>query len=127
MVAALIALERDLTCANFFKILPNEILIAHDELDLQPGIVRLKLNGGHGGHNGLRDIFRHLHGSDFYRLRIGIGHPGHKAQIHDYVLNSPGSDELGAIEHGIGTAVKLFPQILKGEFNTVMNILHQPL
>jgi PTH1 family peptidyl-tRNA hydrolase len=111
-------------CAKFFQIQPSEILIAHDELDLQSGAVRLKIGGGHGGHNGLRSILSHLGSPDFYRLRLGIGHPGHKDLVHDYVLHRPSVNDKIAIELAIDKSVALLPELLDGEFNKVMKTLH---
>lgn len=89
--------------ATFYKVLPPQMLIAHDELDLPPGSIRLKTGGGHGGHNGLRSLHQHL-GEAYARLRIGIGHPGHKDQVLDYVLGRPSAADLAAIEDAIGRA-----------------------
>ena len=75
--------------AQFYKIAPAEMLVVHDELDLPPGVARLKMGGGHGGHNGLKDIIAHLGSKDFWRLRLGIGHPGERADVAGYVLNDP--------------------------------------
>ena len=111
--------------ARFYKLRPEQILIAHDELDLPCGTVRLKRGGGHGGHNGLKDSIRALGSPDFYRLRIGIDHPGHKDQVVDYVLSPPRRDEARAIEEAIERAVAQFPLLLKGEFQQVMNELHR--
>ncbi len=111
-------------CAKFFQILPSEILVAHDELDLVPGLVRLKVGGGHGGHNGLRSILSHLGSPDFYRLRLGIGHPGHKDLVHDYVLHRPSVNDKIAIEQAIDKSVALLPELLAGQLNQVMKTLH---
>lgn len=111
--------------AKFFNIKPEEILISHDELDLPPGTARLKLSGGHGGHNGLRDIQAHLASNDFYRLRLGIGHPGHKDEVHDYVLHRPSKEDRTAIDQAINHAIQWLPEMLHGDFNKVMNKLHQ--
>jgi PTH1 family peptidyl-tRNA hydrolase len=89
--------------ATFYKIAPEQILVAHDELDLPPGTARLKRGGGHGGHNGLRSLHQHL-GENYARLRIGIGHPGHKDQVLDYVLGRPGATDLAAIEDALARA-----------------------
>lgn len=113
-------------CAKFFQLAPQEILVVHDELDLAPGTVRLKFGGGHGGHNGLRDIISHLNGAtDFYRLRIGIGHPGNKDLVHDYVLHRPGNSDQIEIDHGIERALDLLPTLLANDENKFMNELHQ--
>jgi PTH1 family peptidyl-tRNA hydrolase len=111
--------------AHFLRIPSQEILIAHDDLDLPPGSVRLKLGGGHGGHNGLRDIIKHLNTPDFYRLRIGIGHPGNKDQVHDYVLHKPGTIDRTNIDQSIDRAIEFFPEMLSGNFTKAMNELHQ--
>lgn len=108
---------------NFYKIGIDELLVAHDELDLEPGICKLKKAGGHGGHNGLRDIFSHV-GKDFWRLRIGIGHPGHRDQVIDYVLNPARREEAGLIRQSIDDAVALAPLLVAGEFEKAMHQLH---
>ena len=110
--------------ARYFKIPPQEMLVAHDELDLPPGTVRLKLGGGHAGHNGLRDIIAALGSPDFYRLRIGIGHPGQAREVVDYVLNRASSAERGAVEQALGEALQALPEILGGELQKAMNRLH---
>ena len=110
--------------ANFYKIPLQHILVAHDELDLPPGAVRLKQGGGHGGHNGLRDITARLSGNGFARLRIGIGHPGAKHLVTDYVLGKPPAAEREAIERAVAEAVGELPMILSGELQRAMNRLH---
>ena len=110
--------------AGFFKIPPTQILVAHDELDLPAGTVRLKRGGGHGGHNGLRSAIEHLGSRDFMRLRIGIGHPGHKDQVHDYVLSKPSSEDREQIRQAIEQAVAVADQIAGGDFPRAMNALH---
>jgi PTH1 family peptidyl-tRNA hydrolase len=110
--------------ARFFKIGTDNILVVHDDLDLPPGTVRLKHGGGHGGHNGLRDIISKLGGNGFQRLRIGIGHPGDKNRVTGHVLKKTSSDDRIAIDNGIDAALKLLPQILDGESQKVMNQLH---
>lgn len=109
--------------ANFYKIPVGQILVAHDELDLPPGALRLKLGGGHGGHNGVRDISTAM-GADYWRLRIGIGHPGDKAQVSDFVLHRPGRAEAELIENAIDRAVPALPALLKGEFDLAMRRLN---
>ncbi len=109
---------------RFFKIPVEQILVVHDELDLSPGTVRLKKGGGHGGHNGLRDLISHLGGKDFYRLRIGIGHPGHRDQVVDYVLKKPSSDDRRLIEDAIYDALDVMPDVVAGEFERAMHTLH---
>ena len=113
-----------LACANFYKIPLSSILAAHDELDFTPGIVRLKFGGGHGGHNGLRDIAARCGGSDFYRLRIGIGHPGNKDLVSGYVLSKPSRDDKNKITNSIENAGAILPELLRGDIEKAMNILH---
>lgn len=110
--------------AQFYDILPHEILIVHDELDLVAGEVRLKTGGGHGGHNGLRDVIAQLHSQDFHRLRIGIGHPGHKDLVTDYVLSKPSIADKEKILAAIERALFELPLILEGNFALAMNRLH---
>ncbi|MGB0712581.1 MAG: aminoacyl-tRNA hydrolase [Gammaproteobacteria bacterium] len=109
--------------ARFFKIPVEHILVVHDELDLPPGSARLKKGGGHGGHNGLRDSIAHL-GKDFARLRIGIGHPGHKDKVVGFVLNRPGKDELPAIERAIDSAADAAPDLVAGDWDKAVRELH---
>ncbi|SBT81943.1 Peptidyl-tRNA hydrolase [secondary endosymbiont of Trabutina mannipara] len=92
--------------ANFYHISPEEILVAHDELNMLPGNVKIKINGGHNGHNGLKDIIAHLGGNQFYRLRIGIGHPGNKNEVVYFVLNKPPTEEQKLINSAIDEAVR---------------------
>jgi PTH1 family peptidyl-tRNA hydrolase len=110
--------------AKYFKIQPSEILVAHDELDLVPGIVRLKRGGGHGGHNGLRDLIAHLGSADFYRLRFGIGHPGDRTAVVSYVLDAPGRADGELVDGAIARAIALLPDMLTGRLDAVMNRLH---
>ncbi|MET1254817.1 aminoacyl-tRNA hydrolase [Aliikangiella maris] len=111
--------------ATFFKILPDEVLVAHDELDMLPGTVKLKNGGGHGGHNGLRDIIKSLANCrDFYRLRIGIGHPGHKSQVSNYVLGKAPPNEQRAIEESIDEALRFTRDIVSGNHDKVMQSMH---
>jgi len=110
--------------ANFYKILPEHILIAHDELDLPVGAVRLKQGGGTGGHNGLRDICAKLGGKDFWRLRLGIGHPGHSSQVSNYVLSKPPISEQEILQTSIEQVLACWTQIASGEISSVMQILH---
>ena len=109
---------------TYFRIKPEEILVAHDELDLTPGIVRLKKGGGHGGHNGLRDILVHLGGGDFHRLRFGIGHPGNRQDVADYVLSGLSKSEAPALELALANALTELPRMLKGDFAAAMNRLN---
>ena len=109
--------------SSFFKISPSEILIAHDELDMLPGVVRLKSGGGHGGHNGLRDLHAHI-GKEYWRLRLGIGHPGDANKVADYVLSRPSaSDEIG-IQTSIDSAADEIELMISGDMQKVMNTLH---
>lgn len=96
---------------RYYKIEPEQMLIAHDELDLAPGTARLKFDGGHGGQNGLRDTIAHLGHARFHRLRIGIGHPGHKDQVTPWVLGLPGKQDAEAIEGAIDRALRVIPVI----------------
>ena len=109
---------------NFYKIAPARLLVAYDELDLDPGVVRLKTGGGHGGHNGMRDICAALGSRDFHRLRIGIGHPGHKEAVVGHVLSRPGKAEQQAIDAGLDEAMRVWDQVLAGDIQKAMNTLH---
>jgi PTH1 family peptidyl-tRNA hydrolase len=109
---------------RFFRFEPEQILIVHDDLDLPPGTVRLKRGGGHGGHNGLRDTMAQLGHRDFLRLRLGVGHPGSADQVLDYVLTRAPRDEQALIEEAIERAIKVFPQVLEGNLEKAMNVLH---
>lgn len=109
--------------AGFYKIPPEQILVVHDELDLAPGTARLKFGGGHGGHNGLRDLGARL-GTMYQRLRIGIGHPGHKDMVTDYVLGRPPKAERVLIEDAIAAALDVLPLLLAGDTGRAMNLLH---
>ena len=111
--------------ARFYRIAAQNLLLAHDELDLEPGIVRLKQGGGHGGHNGLRDSASAMNSKDFYRLRLGIGHPGHRDQVTDYVLSRPSRVEQQQIEQAIDAAADQLEGLLAGEYQRVMNDLHR--
>lgn len=113
-----------LIISRFYNIEPEEILIAHDELDLPVGTVRIKLDGGHGGHNGLRDIFSKLGTRSFYRLRIGIGHPGHKDDVVNYVLHKPSIDDKKRILNSLEPAIDILPYLFNGEFDQAMKQLH---
>lgn len=101
--------------ARFFKIKPEEILVVHDELDFEPGTVKLKRGGSHGGHNGLRDIHAQLGSPDYWRLRVGIGHPGHKGEVASWVLKKPPQDQFKAIEDSVIHSLKAWPLLLAGE------------
>lgn len=111
--------------ANFFKIDKENILVVHDDLDLPPGTARLKEGGGHGGHNGLRDIISRMGGNGFQRLRIGIGHPGDKNRVTSHVLKKAAKDDRIAIENAIKAALKVLPEVLDGELPGAMNELHK--
>jgi len=111
--------------ATFFKILPAEILVAHDELDLPPGTIRLKTGGGHGGHNGLRDIIPALANQNgFHRLRVGIGHPGDAKQVSNYVLGKAPASEQEKIEAALDAAEALSDDLIAGKLAAVMNKLN---
>lgn len=109
--------------ASFYKLTPAQILVVHDELDLPPGVARLKQGGGHGGHNGLRDITAHI-GADFLRLRLGIGHPGQRAEVIDYVLQRPNSADEALLGQAMDAARAVLPWILQGEIQKAMHALH---
>ena len=111
--------------ANYYAIAADEILVAHDELDFAAGVVRLKQGGGHGGHNGLRDIIAALQSKDFFRLRIGIAHPGHKDLVSNYVLHEPSIADRQAIDGAIDTTIALLPQMVNGNFAAAMAFLHK--
>lgn len=110
--------------AGFYKIARPSILVVHDELDLPPGIARLKRGGGHGGHNGLRDIISQCGGNDFLRLRLGIGHPGHAAEVVDYVLRKAPAFEQQLIERALDDALRVLPLVVRDEFERAMQTLH---
>jgi len=111
--------------ANFYRITPEAILVAHDELDISPGTARFKQGGGHGGHNGLRDIIPALGGNrDFHRLRIGIGHPGRASEVSNYVLAKPSKTDRLAMDAIIGEAVDSLPLLLEGDAVKAMTRLH---
>lgn len=110
--------------AGFYKIDPSKILVAHDELDFQPGLVRLKVGGGHGGHNGLRDMIARLGSADFARIRLGIGHPGNRDEVVNYVLDRPSRHDGELLREAVGRAVDCLPQILGGKLDSAMNALH---
>ncbi len=110
--------------ARFFKIAPQEILVAHDELDVVPGQVKLKLGGSHAGHNGLRDIHDQLGTDDYWRLRLGIGHPGVKSEVIHWVLKKPSLDHRIAIDQCIDRALKALPAFVAGEMEKAMMLVH---
>lgn len=110
--------------ARFFKIAPNEILVAHDELDVQPGNAKMKIGGGHGGHNGLKDINAQLGSADYWRLRLGIGHPGVKAEVVDYVLRKPPAEQREAIEKSIAQSLGALDLMLAGDMDKALMKVH---
>jgi PTH1 family peptidyl-tRNA hydrolase len=109
--------------AGFYRIAPAQMLVAHDEIDLPPGVVRLKQGGGHGGHNGVRDVIAQL-GADFWRLRIGVGHPGSKEQVIDAVLDRASAAEQALIDAALARAYAALPELLRGDAQRVMKMLH---
>jgi len=110
--------------SHYYKISPEEILIAHDEIDLPVGTIRLKQEGGHGGHNGLRSIIQHLGTSSFWRLRIGVGRPEQASQVEHYVLNAPSKEERALIDASLQRAEDIVSLLLQGQFQPAMNFLH---
>jgi PTH1 family peptidyl-tRNA hydrolase len=110
--------------AKFFKIKPEEILVAHDELDIVPGQVKLKRGGSHAGHNGLRDIHAQLGSDDYWRLRIGVGHPGVKSEVIHWVLKKPSPDHREAIEACITRSLKALPELLGGDVSKATMLIH---
>ena len=110
--------------ANFYKIQVDEILVVHDELDLPVETIRLKKGGGHGGHNGLRDIASKMGGNNFLRLRVGIGHPGDKNKVSNHVLKKASMDDQITIERNIERALTVLPQVIDGDIQKAMNELH---
>ena len=112
--------------ARFYKLKPQQMLIVHDELDLAPGDNRLKLSGGHGGHNGLRDTINHLGDNDFFRLRVGIGHPGDRDQVINYVLHRPSTQDKDLIEAANQRTLEVMPLVFEGRLDKAMQALHTP-
>ena len=110
--------------ARFFKLSPAEVLVAHDELDIVPGQVKLKFGGSHAGHNGLRDIHAQLGTGDYWRLRLGIGHPGVKAEVINWVLKKPTGEHHQAIDDCIARCLKAVPELLKGEMEKATMLIH---
>jgi PTH1 family peptidyl-tRNA hydrolase len=110
--------------AGFFKIRPEEILVVHDELDFAPGVARVKQGGGIGGHNGLRDISQRVASHEYWRLRLGIGHPGDKNVVADYVLHKPSVDDKALIDQAIDRSLQVLPEMLKGDMQGAMQKLH---
>jgi len=108
---------------DYYRLTVSQLLVAHDEIDLPPGTTRLKLGGGHGGHNGLRDIIKHC-GADFVRLRLGVGHPGEKSQVTNYVLKRASSDVERAIEENISEAIDVMPLLIEDGLSAATKALH---
>jgi len=113
-------------CMHYHKITPHTLLVAHDDIDLPVGCVRLKYDGGDGGHNGLKDVIQHLNTKQFYRLRIGVGHPGpgKKEEVSDYVLHPPSKADRKKIDDSLQQALTVLPLILDGEMAQAMQMLH---
>ncbi len=109
---------------RYWKIEPEQMLVAHDDLDLPPGTARLKFDGGHGGQNGLRDIMALLGHGKFHRLRLGIGHPGHKDKVTGWVLGKPGKDDEAAMLRAVDDALAVLPLAVSGDINEAMKRLH---
>ncbi|ABL02772.1 peptidyl-tRNA hydrolase [Candidatus Ruthia magnifica str. Cm (Calyptogena magnifica)] len=109
---------------NFYQINTNEILIVHDELDIDPGIAKIKFDGGHGGHNGLRDTIQTLGTKAFHRLRIGIGHPGDKSQVTNFVLHAPSKGELEKIQNSLNNSLQIIEDMINGNFDKAIKTLH---
>ena len=109
---------------SFYRLKPENLLVAHDEIDLPPGTIKLKTGGGHGGHNGLRDIISHLGTKDFHRLRIGVGHPGNKDDVVDYVLRRPSQDDRSMIDQSVSNARDVVPVLAEGSLEKAMHKLH---
>lgn len=110
--------------AKFFQVTADQLLIAHDELDLASGVIRLKSGGGHGGHNGLRDIVPHL-GAEFHRLRIGIGHPGHRDKVTGHVLGKAPTAEQALLDQALDEALRLTDLIVAGNISQAMNQINR--
>ena len=108
---------------DYYRLKVGNLLVAHDEIDLPPGTVRLKLGGGHGGHNGLRDVIKHC-GRDFMRLRLGVGHPGHKDQVTSYVLKKASADVESAIVRNVDDAADVMPMLVEQGLEAAMKELH---
>ena len=112
--------------ARYYRIKPEQILVLHDELDLPPGINRIKQGGGHGGHNGLRDLINHLGSREFFRVRIGIGHPGDSSQVINYVLHKPSTADLNQIDSANRDTLAVMPLVFEGRIDKAMQALHTP-
>ncbi len=110
--------------ARFYRVLPAEILVVHDELDIPPGQLRLKFGGGLGGHNGLKDITSHLGSQEFWRLRIGIGHPGDRSEVVNFVLKPPRREEWLLVDESLDRALLAWPALARGDYNAAMQRLN---
>lgn len=110
--------------ARFFKVTPEEILVVHDELDIAPGQMKMKFSGSHAGHNGLRDIHAQLGSADYWRLRIGVGHPGVKSEVINWVLKKPSLDNRIAIDQGITRSLKAVPDMVSGDMDKATMVIH---
>ena len=110
--------------ANFYKIPPTNILVIHDELDLPAGTARLKKGGGHGGHNGLRDIISRTGSKDFLRCRLGVDHPGNSKDVSNYVLSKPSQADRQAITNAIDDSLRILPDVISDDLAKAMNWLH---
>lgn len=110
---------------GYYGISAEYVLVVHDELDLPPGVARIKKGGGHGGHNGLRSLVQHLGTTEFWRLRLGIGHPGHKSAVVNHVLGRPTSEDRAAIEQAIQASMALMSGLIQGQVESAMNQLHR--
>jgi PTH1 family peptidyl-tRNA hydrolase len=110
--------------ARFFKIAPEEILVAHDELDVPPGEAKLKFGGSHAGHNGLRDIHAQLGTGNYWRLRLGVGHPGVKSEVVHWVLKKPSLDHRIAIDQTIDRSLKALPELMRGDMDKATMLIH---
>ena len=108
---------------DYYRLKPGGLLVAHDEIDLPPGTVRLKKGGGHGGHNGIRDVIKHC-GADFMRLRLGVGHPGEKTRVTGYVLKRGSADVERALENNIDDAIAVLPLLMDDGLNAATKALH---
>lgn len=109
---------------RFYRIPPEQVLVIHDELDMAPGMLRIKKGGGHGGHNGLRDIVNAIGSRDFLRVRIGIGHPGHKSGVSDYVLSRPSADDQRLIEASMDVLLQHWQVLQRGDLQQAMQLVH---
>ncbi len=108
---------------DYYRLRPQQLLVAHDEIDLPPGTVRLKQGGGHGGHNGIRDVIQHC-GAEFMRLRVGVGHPGEKSKVTNYVLKKGSADVEAAVEQNLDDAIAVMPILMDEGLNAAMKKLH---